>query len=499
LKPLKHILKQAARTRAARGEKGAALLTVLVALMIITIMLFEFQYAAMIERKLAYNELNQIQAYYLAKSGARVGALRVALYARLKNNPQLKSLAASSGNPNMLNSVLDQIWQMTLPAFPPDISQVKQLGNADRTAAETLLKETKISEGSYTVTIRSESSKLNLNALEVPANQTSGRPSFTEPPTRPDLFVGLMLVNMMNGFLKESDDPYAEWPNLRPEEQVMDIMDWRSAGDNRLMGGSKDSYYTGLNPPYRAKKGRFFTVEELKLVRGMDEHLYEKLKPYVTVYSYDSKLNINSANETMLRAIYRDFTDDDIKRINEQKAKLGTWSSEKQFVDFIVQTLGRSGFATVYADPNNYPFTTGTESFLIESLGVIRKSASSVQRSIKVALAFTTARGGTVIQGMGQADCVKAPQSQFWNASTGQCFTNPRSASECEAIPGQTQQSGSQMVCLVQQYAPNPPISIPIVAAGGAGGGGGSGQPGAAPAAKPAGTNTMKILYWAES
>ena len=45
-------------------------------MMIITIMLFEFQYSAMVERKLAYNELNQLQALYLAKAGARIGLLR---------------------------------------------------------------------------------------------------------------------------------------------------------------------------------------------------------------------------------------------------------------------------------------------------------------------------------------------------------------------------------------------------------------------------------------
>jgi hypothetical protein len=469
--------------------------------MIITIMLFEFQYAAMVERKLAYNELNQTQAYYLAKAGARMGTLRVALYARLKSNAQLKSLAASSGNPAMLNQVLDQIWQMTLPAFPPDLGTIKQLDNADRTAAETLLKETKISEGSFTVTIRSESSKLNLNSLEVPANQTSNRPNFTVPPTRPDLFTGLMLVNLLNSFLKQSDDPYGEWPNLRPEEQVMDIMDWRTPGDNRLMGGSKDSYYTSLQPPYKAKKGRFFTLEELRLVKGVDEHLYDKLKPYVTVYSYDSKLNINTATETLYRAIYADFTDDDLKRVIEQRTKLGGWANEKQFRDFVVQTLGRSGFDTYYPDANTYPFTTGTESFLIESLGIIRKSASSVQRSIKVALAFTSARGGTIIPGMGQADCVKSPGSQFWNPATQYCMTNPHTAEECTNALGQPQQTGNTMTCIFQQFSGTPAMPIPINSPNAATAGA-AGQPGASPTSaqgKPAGSNTMKILYWSES
>ncbi len=458
--------------------------------MVITILLFEFQYAAMVERKLAYNELNQTQAYYLAKAGARIGMLRVALYARLKSNSQIKSMAGNTpGGQAMLDMALDKIWQLPLPSFPPSLESIKALGNADQLGAETVLKETKITDGSYSVNIQSESSKLNLNSLAVPASFLRERPNFSVPPTRPDLYTGLMLVNLLNSFLRESDDPYAEYPNLRPEEQVMDIMDWVSQGDSRLMGGSKDSYYTALAPPYRSKKGRFFTLEELRLVRGMDEHLFEKLRPYVTVYSYDSKLNINSASEKLYRAIYSDFTDDDLKRIIQQRTDLGGWSSEKQFADFVVSNLGRTGFSTMYPDPAAYPFTVGTESFLIESLGIVKRSGSSIQRGIKVALAFTSARGGTLISGMSQADCLKSAATQFWDASKNGCFTNPTSAQECTNLAGTPQQNGNQLVCIITQYAPAPPLSIPIAAAGKPSGAG----------TKPAGSNTMKILYWAES
>lgn len=442
--------------------------------MVITIILFEFQYAAMVERKLAYNDLNQTQAYYLAKSGARVGMLRVALYARLKGNPALKQVPAQ---------MLDQVWQLNLPTFPPDKATLDKLMKAEKDAAEDTLKETKISEGSYTSTIRSESSKINLNALVVPPKEANQRPNFTVPPTRPDMFVGLMLVNLMNGFLADSEDPYKEFPDLRPEEQVMDIMDWVTPGDNRLMGGSKDAYYTALVPPYKAKKGRFFTVDELRLVRGMDGPVFEKLKPHVTVYSYDSKLNINSADSKMYRAIYRDFTDDDIKKILEQKAKIGSWTSEKQFADYVVKTLGRSGFSTLYPDDKNYPFTVGTESFLIESLGVVRKSASSVQRSIKVAVAFSSARGGTRLAGLTQADCAKSPSTQFWNQSTGGCYTNPRTAQECTSLAGTVQQNGSQQICIVPQTTPLPNLTIVMSSS----------------TTKPGGSNTLKVLYWAES
>jgi type II secretory pathway component PulK len=464
-------------------QKGAALMTVLVAMMVITILLFEFQYAAMVERKLAYNDLNQTQAYYLAKSGARIGMLRVALFARLKNHPQLKSIGM---DPNLIAPYLEQIWSLSLPPFPPSLSTVNKLTKADRDAAEKALEETKISEGQYTVTIRSESSKINLNSLVVPQNKLNERPNFAAQCNAPYLCSAQMLVNLLAGFLRDSENPYEEYPDLRPEELVADIMDWVSPGDSRLMGGNKDAFYQALTPPYKAKKGRFFTVEELRLVRGMTERIFEKLRPHITVYSYESKINLNSANNTLLRAIYPDFTDDDLKRLAEYKSQIGTWSSDKMFADYVTQTLGRSGFATLYPEPSKYPFTVGTESFLIESLGVIPKSASSVQRSIKVALAFSTAAGGTIIPGIqSEAECNKSPTTQFWNAFTSQCVTNPRNEQECRngAGGGWMDDGSGRMGCRVQQANSSKMVYPPQQK----------------PGTKTPGSNTMKVLYWTES
>lgn len=458
-------------------------MTVLVSLMIITIMLFEFQYAAMVERKLAYNDLNQTQAYYLAKAGARVGMLRVALYARLKTNSQIKSMLP---DPNALNAFLDQIWSLPLPSFPPSAATLGKLAKSDRDAAEKVLSETKIADGNYTVTIKSESAKINLNSLIVPQNMLNQRPNFSARCTAPYLCTGQMLHNVLAKMLKDSDDPYEEYPDLRPEELVADIMDWVSPGDVRLMGGNKDGFYQALTPPYRSKKNRFFTVEELRLVRGMNEKIFQKLQPLVTVYSYDGKININSANDTLLRAIYPDFTDDDLKRLNTYKSQIGSWPSEKAFVDYITQTLGRSGLTTLYPESANYPFTTGTDSFLVESLGVIPKSASSVQRTIKAAVAFTSAKGGTIIPGVTtEADCNKSPTTQFWNAFTNQCLTNPRNEQECRynAGGGWTDDGTGRMGCRINQANSSKMVYPPPTSTG----------------SKTAGGNTMKILYWSES
>ncbi|MBY0369846.1 general secretion pathway protein GspK [bacterium] len=481
-------------------QKGAALLTVLVALMIMTILLFEFQYAAMVERKLAYNDLNQTQAYYLAKSGARVGLLRIALYGKLKANNQLASMVP---DPNMLKPLLDQIWQMPIPAFPPPAGATGGM-KADRDAAQKVLEQTKITEGQYSVSIKAESSKINLNTLIMPQSALGNRPNFLETPTRPDLYTAHMLINLMEGFIKNSERPDEEYPDLRPEEVVMDIMDWVNVGDTRLMGGSKDQYYEQQNPPYKCKRAPFFTIEELRMVKGIDGYLFDKLRPHITVYANEGKININAASSTLLRTLYRDFTDDDIKKINEKKQELGNWPSETAFVDYISNTLGRAAFKTIYNDPNNYPFTVDTQSFKIEAMGEIAKSASSVQRTIKVQVAITRPKGGTPAN-VSQAEC--KPPDRFWLPTIGRCYNAPTSDTECTSAGGTVMMNNGANSCKFNSDQGTAPIFVPLPSTT-AGTNPGTTTPGTTPGSG-SGTGTkgkstakpgaLKILNWSET
>ena len=127
--------------------------------MIISIMLLEFQYSAMVEQKLAYNDLNQLQAYYLAKSGVHMGLLRVALYGRARRSPQLANIAPGVD----IKPYLEPIWSLPLPSFPPEKGSFTKMEKADKDAAEKTLSETRVTEGSVSHVISSEASKINLN------------------------------------------------------------------------------------------------------------------------------------------------------------------------------------------------------------------------------------------------------------------------------------------------------------------------------------------------
>lgn len=60
---------------------------------------------------------------------------------------------------------------------------------------------------------------------------------------------------------------------------------------------------------YKNKKREkgFEFLEELFLVKGMNVAIYSKIKPYVTIYTAaHSKVNINTANKTVLQALIED-------------------------------------------------------------------------------------------------------------------------------------------------------------------------------------------------
>ncbi len=99
---------------------------------------------------------------------------------------------------------------------------------------------------------------------------------------------------------------------------VDSILDWRDADKMYRLNGAEDDYYATLDPPYKARNGRFETTEELLLVRGVtSEYFYgypERtpegdvvykygLSRCLTAYSESNQVNVNYAPIPVLMAI----------------------------------------------------------------------------------------------------------------------------------------------------------------------------------------------------
>jgi len=89
---------------------------------------------------------------------------------------------------------------------------------------------------------------------------------------------------------------------------VASIVDWH---DSNLTvtdapNGAEDAYYMDLEQPYHCKNAPFQNLEELLLVRGMTQEIFDKIKDFVTVYPIEAsslKVNVNTASEVTLMAL----------------------------------------------------------------------------------------------------------------------------------------------------------------------------------------------------
>ena len=82
------------------------------------------------------------------------------------------------------------------------------------------------------------------------------------------------------------------------------VIDWMDANSDRLPGGAEDVDYLALPHPYRAANQPLTSVDELRLVRGFTPDIVEKLRPYVTVLPEATSININTAVDKVMAALF---------------------------------------------------------------------------------------------------------------------------------------------------------------------------------------------------
>ncbi len=81
----------------------------------------------------------------------------------------------------------------------------------------------------------------------------------------------------------------------RGEAMLHAILDWRDRDDVRRRLGAEDAAYRERGLDYGAKNGPFNSIEELRLVAGMAEDIFQKLAPALTVYSHRPGINLKAA------------------------------------------------------------------------------------------------------------------------------------------------------------------------------------------------------------
>jgi general secretion pathway protein K len=149
--------------------------------------------------------------------------------------------------------------------------------------------------GTIQVTVEDESGKLNLNGIVDPNGKTRNEVYL---PIGRRLFKKLGLPN-----------------------QLLDgVTDWLDIDDAPLPDGAETPYYQSLKPPYSAKNDWLRTFDELRLVKGIDGKVLDRIRPFITVYGGNSlsqavPVNINTAGRELISSLDERITDDLADRI----------------------------------------------------------------------------------------------------------------------------------------------------------------------------------------
>lgn len=126
---------------------------------------------------------------------------------------------------------------------------------------------------------------------------------------------GKVDINMAKDDLLHAVINYAV-KDLRQQNALFDaIVDWRDADEEPHSFGAEANQYAKIGLPYKPSNQPFQSLDELQLVLGIDEDIFNSLQGLVTVYSEKPEVDYSLASEEVLKAILQDYQNKNIHDI----------------------------------------------------------------------------------------------------------------------------------------------------------------------------------------
>lgn len=82
------------------------------------------------------------------------------------------------------------------------------------------------------------------------------------------------------------------------------LVDWIDGNSASVPNGAEDIEYGTASPPYRAGNQMLQSVDELRLVKGFTREIVEALRPFVIALPTATDINVNTASEPVLAALF---------------------------------------------------------------------------------------------------------------------------------------------------------------------------------------------------
>lgn len=195
-------------------QSGIALIVVMIAVTVLSILAAAFAYSMKVETKLAQNANSETELIWLGRSGVEYARWILAETLKCPYDSLHQKWAGGPGSMCETNGVL----------------------------ANISLRDYRLGDGKFSVTITDLERKYNINIADQVALEQA-----------------LRLVGV------DAGDSAAISGS---------ILDWIDQDSNTKIGGTETSYYESLNPPYEAKNQPLDDLSELLLVRGVTPEIY---------------------------------------------------------------------------------------------------------------------------------------------------------------------------------------------------------------------------------
>lgn len=101
------------------------------------------------------------------------------------------------------------------------------------------------------------------------------------------------------------------------------LVDWLDADNEpQPQGGAEDEFYTALQPAYLTANRPLIDVGELVLVRGFDDGVRARLRPFVSALPVFTAVNVNTAPPEVIAALVDDLGLDDARALVEKRERI---------------------------------------------------------------------------------------------------------------------------------------------------------------------------------
>ena len=255
-------------------QKGMALIAVVSVVSFVAVVTAEFSYNTNIDMAQAGNARDDMRAYFLARSGMNLARLIVKVQKDIldKKFPQIQPDLYAPLILSAFGGSKEEAKEFAASLGGVDVENVKGLG---------------LPAGEFGVEFSSDDGKINVNCG---GSRTAATQKQVEL-----MLTALVLPPAYDRMFEERDGDGQFTDRATFIKAIIDYVDPDNAGYGSN-GGTEDYGYEMRPEPYKARDNYLDSVDELRLVRGMDERRWGLFGPAFTIYG-GCKVNLNASND----------------------------------------------------------------------------------------------------------------------------------------------------------------------------------------------------------